>query len=131
MPSICSVLLTEIFSKAEELGRKARLRTLKDRDAAALQTSAACAVLLDSHVPDAQGRAVAFAGIPRCTGSGSPTDRSAGPPTRGCLLPRTPDPIPRVRRFLPCIFIGDVGESPSPSTGRDRPIQPWSAETGA
>ena len=40
-------------------------------------------------------------------------------------------PSRRVRRFLPCIFIGDVGESPSPSTGRDRPIQPWSAETGA
>ena len=44
---LLEVLLTEIFSKAEELGRKARLRTLKDLDAAALQTSAACAVLLD------------------------------------------------------------------------------------
>ena len=56
---LLEVLLTE------ELGRKARLRTLKDLDAAALQTSAACAVLLDPTVPDAQVRAVAFAGIPR------------------------------------------------------------------
>jgi Domain of unknown function (DUF4158) len=40
---LLEVLLTEIFSKAEALGRKARLRTLKDLDAAALQTSAGTA----------------------------------------------------------------------------------------
>jgi hypothetical protein len=49
---LLDVLLTDIFSKAEDLGRKARLRTSKDLDAAALQTSAVCAVLLDLSVPE-------------------------------------------------------------------------------
>jgi hypothetical protein len=99
------VLRTEIFSKAEELGRKARLRTRKDLDAAALQTSAACAVLLDPHVPDAQVRAVAFAGIP--------PDALEAARQQIARLVRPPEDVSyqelqtqyrRVRRFLPTLL---------------------------
>jgi len=102
---LLEVLLTEIFSKAEELGRKARLRTLKDLDAAALQTSAACAVLLDPHVPDAQVRAVAFAGIP--------PDVLEAARQQIARLVRPPEDVSyqelqtqyrRVRRFLPTLL---------------------------
>ncbi len=103
--ALLEVLLSEIFSKAEEMGRKARLRTLKDLDAAALQTSAACAVLLDPTVPDAQVRAVAFAGIPR----------EALEAARQQIAPlvRPPEDVSyqelqtqyrRVRRFLPTLL---------------------------
>jgi TnpA family transposase len=102
---LLDVLLTEIFSKAEELGRKARLRTLKDLDAAALQTSAACGVLLDPSVPDEQGRAVAFAGIPRheLEAARQQIARLVRPP-EDVSYQELQTQYRRVRRFLPTLL---------------------------
>jgi TnpA family transposase len=102
---LLDVLLTEIFSKAEELGRKARLRTLKDLDAAALQTSAACGVLLDPSVPDEQVRAVAFAGIPRheLEAARQQIARLVRPP-EDVSYQELQTQYRRVRRFLPTLL---------------------------
>jgi hypothetical protein len=94
------VLLAELFGEATATYEQARLRTLKDLDAAALLTSAASAVLLDSAVPDANVRAVAFAQISRaertCTtansrpstgGSGSSSRPSSRPCASGQIRP--------------------------------------------
>jgi TnpA family transposase len=112
---LLEVLLTEIFSKAEELGRKARLRTLKDLDAAALQTSAACAVLLDPTVPDAQVRAVAFAGIPpdALEAARQPIARLVRPP-EDVSYQELQTQYRRVRRFLPTLLRAiPLGASPA------------------
>ena len=58
---LLDILITEIFSGAKTAGEKARLRTLKDLDAAALQLSQVGRLLLDRSVPDAAVRGAAFA----------------------------------------------------------------------
>lgn len=62
---LLEVLLTEIFSGAVKEGQKARLRTLKDLDAAALQLCEAILVLLDDQLADGDVRPTVFAVVPR------------------------------------------------------------------
>lgn len=53
---ILEILLRDLFSDAVKADRKARLRTLKDLDRAALTLAETCALLLDEAVPDSELR---------------------------------------------------------------------------
>jgi TnpA family transposase len=55
----------EAFTDAAKIGKKARLRTIRDLDAAALQLRRAGSVLIDDTVEDDAVRAAAFAIVPR------------------------------------------------------------------
>ncbi len=59
------IVVTTLFTDAAKIGRKARLRTLRDLDAAALQIRRAGGVLMDDAVEDGAVRQAAFAVVPR------------------------------------------------------------------
>jgi TnpA family transposase len=56
-------VVTRLSADAEAAGERARLRTLRDLDAAALRLGRACAVLLDEDTPDTAVRAAAFEAV--------------------------------------------------------------------
>jgi TnpA family transposase len=58
---VLELLLTEIFSDAAKAGKEARLRTIKDLDAAATQVAKACSFLLDTNISDSDLRTAVFA----------------------------------------------------------------------
>ena len=98
-------LLTEIFAAATSAGQQARLRTLKDLDAAALQLGQACGVLLDEGISADEVRAAVFARIER--------GELAAAMSRVEALARPPEDVycrellaahGRVRRFLPALL---------------------------
>jgi TnpA family transposase len=62
---LLDILITEIFANATKAGEKARLRTIKDLDAAASQLSQACRLVLDPLIPDAELRAAIFKAVER------------------------------------------------------------------
>jgi len=49
---VLDMLLRDLFTRAEQVNRKTRLRTLRDLDKAALILAKACRVLLDPALPD-------------------------------------------------------------------------------
>ena len=59
------IVVTALFTDAAKVGKKARLRTLRDLDAAALQLRQAGGVLMDDAVEDGSVRGAAFAIVPR------------------------------------------------------------------
>jgi hypothetical protein len=59
------LLVTRMFVDALRKGREARLRGLRDLDAAALTLSKVCALVLDGAVTDADLRAAVFATVPQ------------------------------------------------------------------
>jgi Tn3 transposase DDE domain/Domain of unknown function (DUF4158) len=59
------LIVTRMFVDAVRKGREARLRTLRDLDAAALTLSKVCALVLDSAVADGDLRAAMFAAVPQ------------------------------------------------------------------
>ncbi len=63
--TILEMLTKDLLSKSASQGKKERLRTLKDLDAAALKLSTACSVLLDPDCDDAQLREAIFAQVPQ------------------------------------------------------------------
>jgi TnpA family transposase len=58
-------LLREIFSNAKKADQKARLRSLRDLDAAAITLAKVCALLLDQSLNDNEVRTKIFAQFPR------------------------------------------------------------------
>ena len=79
---VLKMLLHDLFGHATQAYTKARLRTLKDMDQAAIVLVKACRPLLDPALPDGKLRAKVFAKIPRAElaqalGSG----RNSGPAT--------------------------------------------------
>ena len=58
---LLDILITDIFSDAKNAGEKARLPRIKDLDAAAIQLSQVCRLILDQNVPDASLREAVFA----------------------------------------------------------------------
>ena len=62
---VFDLLMSDILRDAKRLGDRARLRTLKDLDAAALDLRAACEILLDDSLPDAEVRNAVFAHLTR------------------------------------------------------------------
>ena len=61
---VLEMLLRDLFSEAVRADRKARLRTLKDLDQAALTLAETCALLLDEAVPDHELRSRILARTP-------------------------------------------------------------------
>ena len=61
------IVVTKLFSDAAKVGKKTRLRTIRDLDAAALQLRRAGGVLMDDMVEDEVVRQAAFAVVPRAT----------------------------------------------------------------
>ena len=59
------IVVTTLFTDAAKIGKKARLRTIRDLDAAALQLRRAGGVLMDDAVEDGAVREAAFAIVPR------------------------------------------------------------------
>ena len=57
---LLDILITEIFSEATKAGERARLRTIKDLDEAAIKLSQVCRIVLDTHVPDFALRTAIF-----------------------------------------------------------------------
>jgi hypothetical protein len=62
---LLDIIVTKLFSDAAAVGKKTRLRTIRDLDAAALKLRHAGAVLIDDTVDDAAVRAAAFAKVTR------------------------------------------------------------------
>jgi hypothetical protein len=62
---LLDVVVTKLFSDAAAVGKRARLRTIRDLDAAALKLRRAGAVLIDDTIKDAAVREAAFAAVPR------------------------------------------------------------------
>jgi TnpA family transposase len=60
---VLDLLLRELFNRAQQADRKARLRTLKDLDQAASTLADACRILLDPDLPDIELRKRVFAAI--------------------------------------------------------------------
>ncbi len=59
------IVVTTLFTDAAKVGKRARLRTIRDLDAAALQLRQAGGVLMDDTVEDGAVRQAAFAVVPR------------------------------------------------------------------
>ncbi len=59
------IVVTTLFAEAAKVGKRTRLRTIRDLDAAALQLRRAGSVLMDDTVKDRAVREAAFAVVPR------------------------------------------------------------------
>ena len=59
------IVVTTLFAEAAKVGKRTRLRTIRDLDAAALQLRHAGGVLMDDTVEDGAVRQAAFAVVPR------------------------------------------------------------------
>ena len=69
---VFEMLVHELFGEAKKADQQARVRTLKDLDAAAATLAEACVVVLDATLPDENLRAAVFSRVPRPeTGSGA------------------------------------------------------------
>jgi len=62
---VLNLVLTDLFSDAVAANKKARLRTLKDLDAAAIKTAGVSRVVLDDNVADSEVRRTIFAMMER------------------------------------------------------------------
>jgi TnpA family transposase len=109
------LLVTRMFVDAIRKGREARLRSLRDLDAAALTLSKVCALVLDGAVNDGDLRATVFAAVPQAT-------LEAAVAQVGSLTRPADDPYfdellaqhRRIRRFLPH-FVRVVGLGAMPA----------------
>src|SRR5260370_11720869 len=99
---LLDILITDIFSEAKNAGERARLRRIKDLDAAAIELSKVCRLILDPSVPDVVLRETVFASVAQ--------EDLAAAVDRVAQLVRRPEDIyyqelcdsfRRVRTFLP------------------------------
>jgi TnpA family transposase len=102
---VFEALVHDLFGSAKKADQKARLRNLKDLDAAATTLAEAFALVLDETIPDENLRAALFAHTPR-------QDLAQALGDVGALV-RPPDDVfyralevsyRRVRRFLPILL---------------------------
>jgi TnpA family transposase len=102
---VLDLLLRELFNRAQQADRKARLRTLKDLDQAASTLAGACRMLLDPSLPDGELRERVYAVIGHDELTQAMNDV-------GCLV-RPPDDVfyaelaakkGTVTRFLPMLL---------------------------
>ena len=99
---VLNIVLTELFSDAVKAGKKARLRTLKDLDAAAIKTAGVTRVVLDANVADSEVRQTIFALMERSDleTSVQQIDSLVRPP-EDVYYKELQQSYRRVRRFLP------------------------------
>ena len=99
------IVLTDIFSEASKAGIKARLRTLKDLDAAAVQAAVVTKVVLDPNVADSEIRQAVFKLMSRADleTSVQQIDSLVRPP-EDVYYNELRTSYRRVRRFLPALL---------------------------
>jgi len=99
------IVLTDIFSEASKAGIKARLRTLKDLDAAAVQAAVVTKVVLDPNVADSEIRQAVFKLMSRADLELSiqQIDSLVRPP-EDVYYNELRTSYRRVRRFLPALL---------------------------
>jgi hypothetical protein len=102
---LLDILITEIFSEAERASKRARLRTIKDLDAAAIQLTHVCRLILDSAVPDGELRSAIFKVVTSedLAVSVNQVDSLVRPP-EDVYYRELADGYRRVRRFLPTLI---------------------------
>jgi hypothetical protein len=102
---VLDVVLTDIFSEASKAGIKARLRTLKDLDAAAVQAGNVSKVVLDPNVADIEIRQTVFKLMSRLDleTSVQQIDALVRPP-EDVYYKELRTSYRRVRRFLPTLL---------------------------
>jgi TnpA family transposase len=102
---VLEILLRDIFTEAMKTDRKARLRTLKDLDQAALTLAQTCALLLDAAVPDSELRSRMFAQTPPEVLEQALTQVHAlTRPPNDVYFRELDEHYRRVRRFLPTLL---------------------------
>jgi TnpA family transposase len=102
---LLDILITEIFSEAAKASDKARLRTIKDLDAAAVRLSQVCRLVLDPEVPGAELRAAIFAATtPEDLQTAVGQVDSLVRPPEDVYYQELEDSYQRVRRFLPTLL---------------------------
>jgi TnpA family transposase len=102
---VLDIVLTDIFSEASKAGIKARLRTLKDLDAAAVQAANVSKVVLDPNVADGEIRQAVFKVMSRADleTSVQRIDNLVRPP-EDVYYKELRTSYRRVRRFLPTLL---------------------------
>ena len=102
---LLDILITEVFSNAVKAGEQARLRTIKDLDAAASQLGRACRLVLDPLIPDAELRTKIFKAIERdeLESAIGRVDSLVRPP-EDTYYQELQQSWRRVRRFLPALL---------------------------
>jgi TnpA family transposase len=99
------LLLTEVMAEAQRIGRKERLRTVRDLDAAALKLRQACEILLDDSCDSAQIRTHIFSCISReQLQTAATTVAALARPSDDNYHLELVDRYSRVRRFLPALL---------------------------
>jgi hypothetical protein len=96
------VIVTKMFASAIQKGREARLRGLRDLDAAALTLSAVCSLVLDGEIGDEDLRKAAFTAVPKAAleAAVAQVDSLARPPDDP-YFEELLDQHRQIRRFLP------------------------------
>lgn len=99
---LLDILITEIFSDAVRASDKARLRTIKDLDAAASQLTQVCRLVLNLDLPDVELRSAIFKAIEHeeLEAAVSQVDSIVRPP-EDVYYRELAGSYARVRRFLP------------------------------
>lgn len=102
---LLDILITEIFSDAARASDRARLRTLKDLDSAALQLSQISRLVLKDELADVDLRAAIFQACKReeLESALQQIDSLVRPP-EDVYYQDLQDSYPRVRRFLPTLL---------------------------
>ncbi len=102
---LLDILITEIFADAARASDRARLRTLKDLDAAAIQLSQVGRLVLKDELPDADLRRVIFQSLKRedLESSVYQIDSLVRPP-EDVYYQELQGSYPRIRRFLPALL---------------------------
>ena len=112
---LLDILITEVFASAARASDKARLRSIKDLDAAAIQLMQVCRLVLNNDVPDGELRPAIFQTLT--------TDSLAAAVSQVDALVRPPEDVyyrelesayQKVRKFLgPLLRVIEFGSTPA------------------
>lgn len=102
---LLDILITEIFSGAARASDKARLRTIKDLDTAAVQLTQVCRLILDAEAQDTELRSAIFKTLEReqLKAAVNQVD-SLVRPREDVYYQELAGSYARVRRFLPSLL---------------------------
>ena len=112
---ILDLLITEIAGNAKKLGKKKRLRTLKDLDKSALALAAICELILDEDTEDYQLRELIYAKLPKEKLTKSiEMVKAIARPSSDNFHDEMVEQYGRVRRFLPRL-LNDIEVKAAPA----------------
>jgi hypothetical protein len=102
---LLDILITDVFSEAKSAGERARLRRIKDLEAAAIQLSKVCRLILDPNLPDVALRETVFAVIAQedLAAAVDEVDHLIRPP-EDIYYQELCDRFRRIRTFLPSLL---------------------------